>query len=339
MRCVMYMAWCVRMCTTNFPSCRLKEFLLWLWCLLSLRYYQAIRPSTSHTRTHRMTHRHTSILERIRQRLGWAPNVYIRTATYHKYKCRSVHMNRNKNKFTAFKLARVFATKLLFSVCCVHLLCVFPRFPFSSSCFSPFARSFSVHFLFPSFPFLTVYYFRCHLPPMHDYDFVLHRVEMVSFIFIFVRLASELIRSFGIGNGGGRGGGGSDKVSDEDDDKVYVLYLSRIGEVILFHFFHRVERRAPHAWSMCKTDKRIPRTQNQNENDIVAFLLRPLCAYYSHTILLLFSVLFSIVYFCFLCFLFCGCRRRRHRRNYCFSRVCGPPIFRSLSTHSHKCMQ
>lgn len=57
----------------------------------------------------------------------------------------------------------------------------------------------------------------------------------------------------------GGGGCGTGEVGDEDDDVAFVLYLSCIGEVISFHLFHRVKLRAPHAWSMCKTDKRIPR--------------------------------------------------------------------------------
>lgn len=101
---------------------------------------------------------------------------------------------------------------------------------------------------------------------MHDYDFVLHRVEMVSFIFIFVCLASELIRSFGIGSDGGGddrggsdggGGGGSSDVGGEDDDIAYVLHLTRICEVIW-------RGAGTHAWSMRQTAKRIPRIRSQN---------------------------------------------------------------------------
>lgn len=72
------------------------------------------------------------------------------TATYHKYKCRSVHINRNKNKFTAFKLARVFATKLLFSVFCASPVShIFHFLPFPLFAASPYNS-------FPSFPFHCV---------------------------------------------------------------------------------------------------------------------------------------------------------------------------------------
>lgn len=49
---------------------------------------------------------------------------------------------------------------------------------------------------------------------MHDYDCVLHRIVMVSFIFIFVCLPSELIRSLRIGYGSD-----VDCAEDEDEDE------------------------------------------------------------------------------------------------------------------------